>query len=135
MVERQYLVACFQCLNRAVSCRGSNKRPNPHTLCAHAGDAAADACGTVASFVSLKLEKIRRPELRRVLSRKMDARKNRPILLAFDDALHVAVHPACEIGAVAGGDDRQVRVAPQGIGRETTTCQLAIVGYRKVFAN
>ena len=125
MVERQYLVACFQCLNRAVSCRGSNKRPNPHTLCAHAGNAAADACRTVSALVSLKLEKIRRSELRRVLSRKMYARKYCPVFLALDDALDVSIHAAREVCAVARGDNGQVRIAPQRVGGETSACQLA----------
>ncbi len=114
---------------------------NDNAFRTHARDAAAHASGTVAASVPHHLEYVRIaevgavPDCADVLAVQRRAGKKFPIFRAVDDALHVAVHARGQVGGVACGDNGEIGVTAQGVGRETAGGQLAIVGYRKVFAN
>lgn len=104
---------------------------NDNAFRTHARDAAPHASGTVAASVPHHLEYVRIaevgavPDCADVLAVQRRAGKKFPIFRAVDDALHVAVHARGQVGGVACGDNGEIGVTAQGVGRETAGGQLA----------
>ena len=119
-----YRHSCNNFLSLNSALWSKNQRISVNALGTHASYTTPNACASICSPMFHNLKEVRSADsLAPSQLRQLHIWEKLCIRLVFHNALDISVHPVCQICAVGRGNNAQVGIAAQGVGRKAPRSQ------------